>query len=62
MNIEHHGSESFSNLGLKGWNIIPLESEQNSSLTTSKESINLWKPLHCLCRLCKSYVNSEGFF
>ena len=32
-----------------------------SSLRTFKDPIELWKPLHCPCKLCKTYINGVGF-
>ena len=51
------GIENLSYLGPKIWNSIPTELKQESSLKNVKESIKLWKSLHCPCRLCKTYIH-----
>ena len=55
-----HGSESLSHLDPKKRNNLSTELKQESYLKTFKEPIKLWKPLHCLCRLCKTYINGVG--
>ena len=66
----NHGSESLSYLGPNIWDSIPTEFKQESSLKHFKqesflkhfkESMKLWKPLHCPCKLCKTYINGLGF-
>ena len=51
----------FRFVGPKIWNSMPTELKQEFSLKTFRESIKFWKPLHCSCRLCKSFVNGVEF-
>ena len=48
-----HGTESVSYLGLKIWDIVPEEFKHKKSLKSFKESIKIWVPTNCRCRLCK---------
>ena len=66
VNIRHigtvyHGSERFSYLGPKVWDIVPERFKTAKSLNNFKESTKKWKTLNCPCRLCKTYVSGVGF-
>ena len=56
-----HGTESISYLGPKIWNIVPEEFKNKKSLNSFKESIKMWVPTNCPCRLCKVYLDGVGF-
>ena len=53
----YHGSDSISYLGPKVWNSISIDLKNESSLMNP---VKLWKPVYCLCRLCKTYMNGVG--
>ena len=55
------GSETFTNLGPKIWNIIPNDIKASSSLLQFKAKIKSWKPVGCPCKLCKSFVPNLGY-
>ena len=53
-------TETISYLGLRIWDLVPLEMKQKEYLTSFKTAIKTWKTHNCLCRLCKKYVASIG--
>ena len=61
VNTVHHGTESLSDLGPKIWEILPEELKKKKSLNSFKETIKLWKPNDCPCRLCKVCIDGVGF-
>ena len=56
-----NGAESASYLGPKIWEQIPAEIKNKDSLNGFKNEIKKWKPSHCPCRICKTFVPSLGF-
>ena len=46
----YHGTESFSFLGPKIWNLVPVKLKQSETLYSFK----------CPCRLCKICIQQEG--
>ena len=54
-----HETESVSYLGPKILNIVLEEFKHKKSLNSFKESIKMWVPTDCSCRLCKVYL--DGF-
>ena len=56
-----HETESISYLGPTIWNIGPEKFEHKKSLDSFKESIKMWVPTNCPCRLCKVYLDGVGF-
>ena len=48
-----HGTESFSNLGAKIWNLVPVHMKDLKALSTFKNQKKKWIPKYCPCRLCK---------
>ena len=56
-----HGTESISYLVPKIWDIVPEEFKHKKSLHSSKESMKMWVPTNCLCRLRKVYLDGVGF-
>ena len=56
-----HGTESISYLGPKIWDVVPEEFKHKKSLNSFKESIKIWVPTNCPCRLCKLYLVGVSF-
>ena len=61
VNSVYHGTESITYLGPKIWDMVPDSIKEKKSLNSFKESIKLWVPINCLCRLCKAYLDGVGF-
>ena len=57
----YHGAELLSFLGLKIWDLVPLELKQLESLEVFKLKIKKWIPFECPCRLCRTYIQQVGF-
>ena len=57
----HKGTETFSFLGPRIWNLVPKELKNITSLSEFKDKIKKWKPDGCPCRLCKVYIHQVGF-
>ena len=56
-----HGTESISYLGPRIRDIVPEEFKHKKSLNSFKESIKIWVPTNCPCRLCKLYLVGFSF-
>ena len=56
-----YGTESISYLGPKIWDVVPEEFKHKKSLNSFKESIKMWVPTNCPCRLYKVYLDGVGF-
>ena len=61
VNSVYRGTESITNLGPKIWDMAPDSVKEKKSLNSFKESIRLWVPINCPCRLCKVYLDGVGF-
>ena len=61
VNSVFHGTESISYRAPKIWDIVPEEFKQKKSLNSFKESIKMWVPTNCPCRLSKVYLDAVGF-
>ena len=57
----HYGIQSVRYLGPKMWNMVPDNIKNCNSLNKFKNSIKLWKPNECPCRLCKNWITQVGF-
>ena len=57
----YHSTERLSFLGLKIWDLVPLELKQLESLEVFKLKIKKWIPFECPCRLCETYTQQVGF-
>ena len=44
----------FGTASIQNWN-------KNHHVKTFRESVIIWKPLHCLCRLSETYIKGVGF-
>ena len=55
------GTEFFSFLGPKIWNIVPNEFRKKTSLDAFNKLNKKWQAENCRCRLCKSYQQNFGF-
>ena len=56
-----YGTESMQYLGIKIWNLIPMEMKSANNLQIFKANIKTLIPKDCPCRLCKNYVVGVGF-
>ena len=57
----YHGTESLLFLGLKIWDLVPVELKQSESLYHFTLKIKNWVPSECPCRICKTYIQQVGF-
>ena len=57
----HYDTESLSFLGLKNWELVPLEIKSSHSLEEFKKKIKSWIPEYCPSKLCKTYLHCIGF-
>ena len=49
----YKGTESLSFLGPKIWNILPDTYKYIPDLNSFKVALKKWRPVKCLCRICK---------
>ena len=56
-----HGTETIAFRAAKLWPTIPPEIRNTTSLSTFQHKIRQWKPIGCLCRLCRPYIKNLGF-
>ena len=57
----HHSTESFSFLGPKIWDLVPVELKQSETLYSFKLKIKNWVLFECPCLVCKTYIQQVGF-
>ena len=57
----YSGDDSIQALGPEIWNIIPSDIRDAESVDKFKNLIRKWKPTSCPCRLCKVYVQRQGY-
>ena len=57
----YNGTETISFRGPQIWSIIPSNIKNIETLSTFQSEIKKWKPVGCMCRLCKIYVHDLGF-
>ena len=55
------GTETVSFIGSKIWDTSSNGSKDVTSLKSFKENLKSWSPKNCPCRLCKTYIQLEGF-
>ena len=55
------GLETLRHLGPRLWKAIPESVRNAPSLESFKIQIKKWKADNCLCKLCKTYINSVGY-
>ena len=56
-----NGQETIYFRAPKTWALVPAEIKESNSLLEFKNKIKKWKPIGCMCRICKTYVNNLGF-
>ena len=56
-----NGTETISYRGPKTWALVPREIKTSQSLLEFKMKIKNWKPVGCMCRICKVYIHDLGF-
>ena len=61
IHTSNYGTASITYLGPKTWDILPVSIKSSESLTEFKMKVKNWKPVGCICRLCKSYIANVGF-
>ena len=57
----YYGQETLYFRGPKTWALVPAEIKQSKSISEFKNKIKKWKPIGCMCRICKIYINNLGF-
>ena len=57
----HYGTKSFSLLGPKIWEFVPLEIKSSQFLEEFEKKIKSRIPENCPCTLCKTYLHHIGF-
>ena len=57
----YNGSETISFRGPKTWSLVPNDIKLSKSLPIFKAKIRRWKPVGCMCRICKTYIQHLGF-
>ena len=57
----HNGQNSMQYYGPLFWNMIPGYIKDSETLDIFKGKIRKWKPINCLCCLCKKYISNLGF-
>ena len=57
----NYGTHSLRYLGPKVWSMLPENLKKLNTLEEFKLKIRQWKPIGCICRLCKNYVHGVGF-
>ena len=56
------GQNSFSSFGPIVWNeMLPAHIKNQENVIAFKNSLKLWVPTNCQCRLCKTYMPGLGF-
>ena len=55
------GTETVSFRGPQIWSLVPESIKCSETLTEFKIKIKTWKPMGCMCRLCKTYIPHLGF-
>ena len=48
-------------LGPKVWDIVSIELKQLVTVNAFKGEIKKWKPVNCPCKLCRPYMQNDGF-
>ena len=59
--LVYYGTETASFIGPKIWNTLTNNCKDAISLKSFKVNFKRWIPENCLCRLCKTYIQSVGF-
>ena len=61
VNTVFWGSETLRSMGPKIWNLLPSDIKESPCLESFKSKVKLWKPEHCPCRMCLTYISGIGF-
>ena len=56
-----NGTETISFRGPKTWSLVPKDIKNSKTLSEFKFKIKTWKPVGCMCRMCKMYIPNLGF-
>ena len=56
-----HGTDSFTYLGPKIWDIVPQVIKNSKLLSVFKTKIKQWVPINCPCTLCRPYSQYVGY-
>ena len=56
-----NGTETISYRGPKTWTLVPNDIKNSKNLVEFKSKIKYWKPVGCMCRICKIYIPNLGF-
>ena len=57
----NHGLESLAYIGSKLWDRKASHMKEIESINEFKHIIKTWKPDLCSCRLCKVYLQNNGY-
>ena len=57
----YYGCETITYKGPKTWVLVPNSIKESVSLSVFKRKRKDWKPVGCICRICKEYIHSIGF-
>ena len=55
------GKNSLRYFGSVIWNSLSVEILEDHSISSFVTKIKLWKPIACLCIICKSYIGRVGY-
>ena len=57
----YNGTETISFRDPKTWSLVPNDIKNSKNLLEFKSKIKYWKPVGCMCRICKIYIPNLGF-
>ena len=55
------GKSSLRYFGVLIWNSLPIEIRDDYSISSCVTKIKQWKPVDCLCTVCKSSIGRIGY-
>ena len=61
INTVHFGEDSLKHFGTLIWDLIPNVVKNADNLEIFKSKIRSWSPGKCPCRLCKQYIEGQGY-
>ena len=56
-----YGTENFSSLAPRIWELIPQSLKDETELSKIKTKMKIWTTSQCTCRPCKKYIGQIGF-
>ena len=58
----HTGIESFSYVGTKLWNPLPVDAKKSNTLESFKSKLEELTITECPCPICRTYIEGVGYF